>query len=102
MGIFSDDFAAVDGREKLCYHSLTEKANSEGFIMGAESGCRNNLSHKSIRTPTFRRGSYYSLVELLTGLEPVTSSLPRSRAKTRRRKNIPIHLRKVFAINHNM
>lgn len=41
-------------------------------------------------------------VELLTGFEPVTSSLPRSRAKTRRRKNIPIHLRKVFAINHNM
>lgn len=29
MGVFSDDFAAVDLREELCYHSLTEKANSE-------------------------------------------------------------------------
>ena len=28
MGVFSDDFAAVDIREELCYHSLTEKANS--------------------------------------------------------------------------
>ena len=26
MGILSDDFAAVDVREVLCYHSLTEKA----------------------------------------------------------------------------
>ena len=41
-------------------------------------------------------------VELLTGFEPVTSSLPRSRAETRRRKNKPIYLCKVFAINHNI
>ena len=26
IGVFSDDFAAVDVREELCYHSLTEKA----------------------------------------------------------------------------
>ena len=26
MGVFSNDFAAVDVREELCYHSLTEKA----------------------------------------------------------------------------
>ena len=31
MGVFGDDFAAVDVREELCYHSLTEKANSEGL-----------------------------------------------------------------------
>ena len=31
MGVFSNDFAAVDVREELCYHSLTEKANSEGL-----------------------------------------------------------------------
>ena len=31
MDIFSDDFAAVDVREVLCYHSLTEKANPEVF-----------------------------------------------------------------------
>ena len=29
MGVLSNDFAAVDVREELCYHSLTEKANSE-------------------------------------------------------------------------
>lgn len=29
MGVFSDDFATVDVREELCYHSLTEKANSD-------------------------------------------------------------------------
>ena len=26
MSVLSDDFAAVDVREELCYHSLTEKA----------------------------------------------------------------------------
>ena len=26
MGVLSDDFATVDVREELCYHSLTEKA----------------------------------------------------------------------------
>ena len=31
MGVLSDDFAAVDLREELCYHSLTEKANPEVF-----------------------------------------------------------------------
>ena len=30
MGVLSDDFAAVDVREVLCYHSLTEKVNSRG------------------------------------------------------------------------
>ena len=27
MEVFSNNFAAVDFREKLCYHSLPEKAN---------------------------------------------------------------------------
>ena len=31
MGVFSDDFAAVDVREELCYHSRPEKANSRGM-----------------------------------------------------------------------
>ena len=31
MGVFSDDFATVDVREKLCYHSRPEKANSRGM-----------------------------------------------------------------------
>ena len=34
MGVLSNDFAAVDLREELCYHSLTEKANSRGAING--------------------------------------------------------------------
>ena len=34
MGVLSDDFAAVDVREELCYHSLTEKANSRGAMNG--------------------------------------------------------------------
>ena len=34
MGVLSNDFAAVDIREVLCYHSLTEKANSRGAMNG--------------------------------------------------------------------
>ena len=30
MGVFSDDFATVDVREELCYHSRPKKQNSEG------------------------------------------------------------------------
>ena len=33
IGVLSDDFADVDVREELCYHSLTEKANSEEIIL---------------------------------------------------------------------
>ena len=51
--------------------------------------------HKSLRFVHF-------YVELIAGFEPATSSLPRSRAEIRRRKNKPIYLCKVFAINHNI
>ena len=34
IGVLSDDFADVDVREELCYHSLTEKANSRGTMNG--------------------------------------------------------------------
>ncbi len=34
MGVFSDDFAAVDVCEELCYHSLTEKAKFRGTMNG--------------------------------------------------------------------
>ena len=50
MGVFCNDFAAVDFREELCYHSLTEKANSrdkrngktnyEKTVRGGKSGSR--------------------------------------------------------------
>ena len=31
IGILSDDFATVDVREELCYHSRPKKTNSEGL-----------------------------------------------------------------------
>ena len=34
MGVFSDDFAAVDFREELCYHSRPEKAKFRGTCHG--------------------------------------------------------------------
>ena len=33
IGVLSDDFAAVDVREELCYHSRPEKANSDGRFL---------------------------------------------------------------------
>ena len=41
-------------------------------------------------------------VELLAGFEPATSSLPRSGAETRQRKNRPHYTEKVFAIKHKI
>ena len=32
MSVLSDDFAAVDVREELCYHSRPEKAKFEGVL----------------------------------------------------------------------
>ena len=32
IGVLSDDFATVDFREELCYHSRPKKTNSEGLI----------------------------------------------------------------------
>ena len=32
MRVLSDDFATVDVREELCYHSLTEKAKFKRYI----------------------------------------------------------------------
>ena len=40
MSVLSDDFAAVDVREELCYHSLTEKANSRGTWNGNKANER--------------------------------------------------------------
>ena len=31
MGVFRNDFAAVDVREELCYHSRPKEANSRGM-----------------------------------------------------------------------
>ena len=44
MGVLSDDFAAVDVREVLCYHSLTEKANSRGTWNGNKANERKHCA----------------------------------------------------------
>ena len=48
MGVFSDDFAAVDVREELCYHSRPKKTNSEGYfslmIIPKKSRAKNNTN----------------------------------------------------------
>ena len=37
IGVLSDDFAAIDFREELCYHSLTEKAQIRRTGKGTHS-----------------------------------------------------------------
>lgn len=50
MGVFGDDFAAVDFREELCYHSRPKKTNSEGYfnrtINPKKSRAKNNTNSK--------------------------------------------------------
>ena len=45
IGVFSDDFATVDVREELCYHSRPKKQNSEILynerIVSTVFSCRN-------------------------------------------------------------
>ena len=55
MGVFSDDFAAVDVREELCYHSRPKKQIREVIFA---SIFRNNRARKRIRTPIKYQGSY--------------------------------------------
>ena len=40
MGVLSDDFAAVDIREELCYHSRPKKTNLRGALSGHETNER--------------------------------------------------------------
>ena len=68
MGVLSDDFATVDVLEELCYHSLTEKANSRGkrngktnyekAVRGGKSGSRSpkRFSGDGSAPPRFRFG----------------------------------------------
>ena len=59
IGILSDDFATVDVREELCYHSRPEKAQIRRATSIGQS-FRRNRGQKIIRTATCRLGSYYS------------------------------------------
>ena len=73
IGILSDDFATVDVREELCYHSRPKKHKFRGlkevFIQSGLS-CRRNRGQKIIRTLTWCLGSYYSGMVRSTGIEP--------------------------------
>ena len=40
IGVLSDDFAAVDVREELCYHSRPKKTNLRGALSGHETNER--------------------------------------------------------------
>ena len=40
IGVLSDDFAAVDVREELCYHSRPKKTNLRGALSGHETNGR--------------------------------------------------------------
>ena len=60
IGVLSDDFAAIDFREELCYHSLTEKAqirrtgkgtHSKRTVIPKKSRAKNNPNFGS--TPRF-------------------------------------------------
>lgn len=80
MGVFSDDFATVDVREELCYHSRPKKHKFRGlkevFIQSGLS-CRRNRGQKIIRTLTWCLGSYYSGMVPVVGLEPTRILLHR-------------------------
>ena len=69
MGVLSDDFAAVDVREVLCYHSRPKKRKFRGADPSGQ-WCRRNLLQKIIRTSNRLLGSYYSGLVLVAGLEP--------------------------------
>ena len=62
MGAFSDDFAAVDFREKLCYHSRPKKQirRAEKVIIQNGQSSQRNREQKIIRTSDLLRGSDYS------------------------------------------
>ena len=72
IGVFRDDFAAVDFREELCYHSRPKKQirrAGKGIIQNGQS-CQRNRGQKIIRTSDLLRGSDYSGVVTLPGIEP--------------------------------
>ena len=53
--VFCNDFAAVDFREELCYHSRPKKQIQRATL---ESVFRNNRARKRIRTLIFHQDSY--------------------------------------------
>ena len=70
MGVLSNDFAAVDVREELCYHSRPKKRKFRGADPIGQWR-RNNLLQKIIRTSNRLLGSYYSGLVQSKGLEPL-------------------------------
>ena len=99
MGVLSDDFAAVDFREVLCYHSLTEKANSRGkrngktnyekAVRGGKSGSRSpkRFSGDGSAPPRFRFG--FPVISLFAFLWRVLGCGARQRAALVYAKHTP-------------
>ena len=75
MGVLSDDFAAVDVREELCYHSRPKKQIRRVIL--ARRSFQKSRGQKIIRTATCRLGSYYSGLVPVVGLEPTRILLHR-------------------------
>ena len=56
MGVFSNDFATVDVREELCYHSRPEKANSRVVAQKREIERLYNEENQKGNKPVKKRG----------------------------------------------
>ena len=77
MGVFSDDFAAVDFCEVLCNHSRPKKRKFRGADPIGQWR-RRNLLQKIIRTSNRLLGSYYSGLVPVVGLEPTAGGRTRT------------------------
>ena len=98
MGVLSDDFATVDVREELCYHSLTEKANSRGkrngkinyekAVRGGKSGSR-SPSGLAGTAPRRRVFVWFSVLFLLSFSRRVLGCGARQRAALVYAKHTP-------------
>ena len=57
MSVLSDDFAAVDVREELCYHSLTEKAQIQEVHGTGIKPMKESCARRKKRQPSPERFS---------------------------------------------
>ena len=51
MGVLSDDFAAVDFREELCYHSRPEKAKFKRYMEQKRKPMKESCARRKKRQP---------------------------------------------------
>ena len=50
MGVFSNDFATVDVREELCYHSRPEKAKFKGNVEQKRKPMKESYARRETRS----------------------------------------------------